>query len=213
MNNNYNNYSFVKNSSCYINFVIIGIDEVGRGAWAGPLVGAAVGISPEAAEALLALGLDDSKRLSAKKRQELAAHIRQQAAFLVVKSVSVAIIDEHGIGQANIALFNQLMAACPVNDGIRIDGRRLGAIEAEFLIDGDAIEPAIMAGSIVAKVARDGFMTTLATEFPAYGFDRHVGYGTRFHQLALQKYGPSPHHRHSFKPIQRLLSLNQPELS
>ncbi len=185
--------------------MIIGIDEVGRGAWAGPLTAAAVGLTPEAADALMTSGLADSKMLSATQRERLDAQIRAEASFISIKSVSVAEIDQHGVGRANTVLFLRLITACPEYD-IVCDGRPcLEHPRVQFIIDGDALHPAIMAAAIVAKVSRDRLLTVLATNWPAYGFDRHKGYGTKLHQQALAAHGPTVHHRQSFKPIQALL--------
>lgn len=190
--------------------ITYGIDEVGRGAWAGPLGGAVVGLSENTAEHLLSLGLKDSKALSIAKREQLSAIIQAEATFCHISYIEVAEIDKYGIGKANIALFAALIGVCPAGTNIIIDGRpvpaRLGGgdLPAKFLINGDALEPAIMAASVVAKVARDAQLTALHAEFPSYRFAEHKGYGTAAHLAALKLHGPCPHHRRSYAPIKRL---------
>ncbi|HEX8226485.1 MAG TPA: ribonuclease HII [Candidatus Saccharimonadales bacterium] len=200
---------------------VIGIDEVGRGCWAGPLVAAAVVLDPNQPIA----GLADSKKLSAAKRQSLDADIRQKAVAIGVGWVWPETIDISGITEAVKSAMSQ--AADQVLEQLKQKGLQSAATlhdtTIEILIDGsynflpayanvrtlvgaDGLVPEASAASIVAKVARDTYMSEVAAqEYPQYGFDRHVGYGTALHIAALQEHGVTPIHRRSYKPIRQLL--------
>lgn len=182
--------------------IIVGVDEVGRGCWAGPLVAGAValrGVIP---------GLADSKKLSAKRRQSLNTLIYQQA-DCGLGWVTPSEVDQLGLTAAVRAAMERAVAALSQRyDEIIIDGNynflaQLPGTRA--LIKADDTVPAVSAASIIAKVARDTFMTEQAALFPAYGFEKHVGYGTSLHIAALQQYGPCKIHRMSYKPIRALL--------
>ncbi len=195
----------------------IGVDEVGRGPWAGPVCAAAVVLGDTGATLT---GLADSKRLSAKRRAERAAAIAAHAAGTALGWASVAEIDQLGIWQATAlamrravdALLAQLVGD-PVLEMVRarpilVDGNRLPdwPYTAEAVVRGDAAVAAIAAASIVAKVARDRHMVMLDAQYPGYGFARHKGYGTAEHALALEELGVSPIHRRSFAPVARRLA-------
>lgn len=182
----------------------VGIDEVGRGCWAGPLVAGAV---------LLAApieGLRDSKKLSAKRRRELAEQIHAEALAVGLGWVDAATIDRVGITTAvKWAMERALEQIEHAYENVIIDGH-INFLEhlphTQALIKADDTVPAASAASIVAKVARDQYMLDITAKYPQYGFDKHVGYGTALHLHKLQQYGVSDLHRRSFKPIKALLS-------
>lgn len=179
--------------------MILGIDEVGRGAWAGPVVVGAAAIEPSAVE-----GLNDSKLLSKKKRELFAGLIRQHAAWVGIGWVSAKKIDEIGMSAAlKLAAERAVIGAPKIVKEIIIDGtiRLVEAPNVSTLKKADQLIPAVSAASIIAKVARDHYMYLLDEQFPQYGFGNHVGYGTSAHQAALGKHGPSPLHRMSFSPM------------
>jgi len=178
--------------------VVAGIDEVGRGALAGPVVAAAVVFHP----GRIPEGIDDSKRLSPERRYELAVNIYDAAA-----SCSYCVIDNHRIDSVNIlqATFDAMHGAIgglTISPGhLLIDGNRFRKHEVPHttIVGGDASSVSIAAASIIAKVARDTWMTEHAHErFPHFGFCNHKGYGTPEHRRAIQKYGPIILHRHTF---------------
>jgi ribonuclease HII len=184
--------------------VIVGIDEVGRGCWAGPLVAAAV-VLPGPIE-----GLRDSKKLSKKQREALAGIIQVQALAIGVGWVWPEAIDSGGISISVKNAMEQALQGIKVPyDEVIIDGnsnylRHLPKTRA--LIKADDLEPAASAASIIAKVARDAYMAdTAASLYPEYGFEKHVGYGTAAHIAALHAYGVTAIHRRSYKPIRQLM--------
>jgi len=183
--------------------VIVGIDEVGRGCWAGPLVAGAVLLSTPIS------GLKDSKQLSKKQREKLAAEIQVQAAAFGTGWVSPAEVDELGLTAAvSLAMRRALGQIVDAYDEIIIDGNINFLIDnpkARALVKADATVPAVSAASIIAKVARDRYMTEAAAKYPAYGFDRHVGYGTALHLKNLRLHGLCDLHRRSFRPISEML--------
>lgn len=185
---------------------MIGIDEVGRGAWAGPLV---VAGCISSANLGFILGLNDSKKLTRRQRLALVEHIRKDCQF-AIGVVEVAFIDEYGLSAALRAATLQVVAQLPQCEKIILDGsvNFLKNTEHEArvttVIKADANYPSVMAASIIAKVYRDDLMTKLAVTYPRYGFERHVGYGTTEHKEALQKYGVLSVHRMSFRPVKEL---------
>jgi ribonuclease HII len=182
-----------------------GVDEAGRGPLAGPVVVAAVILDP----ARRIRGLADSKVLTATRRQTLDERIRERAVAFSVIAIEVAEIDRHNIFQATmIGMVRALAALAPAPMLALIDGNHLPKnmqCHARAIVDGDALEPAISAASILAKVARDRVMCELDARHPGYGFARHKGYGTTEHLAALQQLGPCAAHRRSFAPVRRVL--------
>lgn len=185
---------------------VAGVDEAGRGPLAGPLAVAAVILDPRHP----ITGLADSKRLSAKRRETLSVQIRERALAWALVLIEPADIDRMNILQATMHGMRQsLLDLNTVADLALIDGNRLPdelPCPARAIIGGDAIEPAISAASIIAKVARDAFMLELDAHFPGYGFSAHKGYPTRTHLDALMRLGPCPHHRRSYAPVRRALA-------
>ncbi len=180
--------------------LVAGVDEVGRGPLAGPVVTAAVILDMHS----LPEGLADSKTLSAIQRETAYAAIMQSALSVTIASASAATIDAVNIRAATLlAMRRAVVGLSCVPDLVLVDGR--DAIDVPMrcraIIRGDSSEPAIAAASIVAKVARDRMMTRLGLSFPAYGFDAHVGYGTPGHRAAIMEHGPCLHHRFSFAPV------------
>lgn len=188
---------------------IIGVDEAGRGPWAGPVTAAAVILDPARPVA----GLTDSKKLSEKARDRLAPLIRERALGWSVAEASVVEIDTLNIRQATFLAMQRAIAgvfAQTASAGamILIDGNALPAdlpAPARAIIKGDLTEPSISAASILAKTHRDAQMTSLCNTYPGYGFSGHKGYGTAAHAEALARLGPCPVHRQSFAPVKALL--------
>lgn len=192
---------------------IAGVDEAGRGPLAGPLVVAAVVLDPARAPA----GIDDSKRLSAKKREALYSAILEQAWGWSVVVIEAEEIDRRNIFQATLHGMRRAVEAlgCTVDQAL-IDGNRLPPglpCAARAVVGGDGLEPAIGAASILAKVSRDRAMLALHERHPGYGFDRHMGYPTPEHLAALQRLGPCPEHRRSFAPVRAALALHPQQAS
>jgi ribonuclease HII len=187
---------------------VAGLDEAGRGAWAGPVVAAAVILPPEDPDLLRRLaGVQDSKRLTAARREALLEVIQEQALAWAVGIVPPAEIDAQGIVPATRqAMALALQALSPPADCLLLDYLTLPdlTLPQTSLAKGDARVLSIAAASIVAKVSRDRLMVELEGRIPGYGFARHKGYGTAMHQAALAALGPSEAHRFSFSPLQRL---------
>lgn len=184
---------------------IAGVDEAGRGPLAGPVTVAAVILDP-----LRPIdGLNDSKKLSEARREALYPLIVERALAWRIEFVEAGEIDRLNILQATLTgMRRALEALSPAATFARIDGNRLPQAlpcAAEALVGGDAIEPAIMAASILAKVARDRRMRELHARWPQYGFDRHKGYPSPLHLDALKAHGPCPEHRRSYAPVRALL--------
>lgn len=197
----------------YKNFkYVIGIDEVGRGPWAGPVVACAC-IIPD--DIILPNSITDSKKLTDKKRQELSKFLVKNTAFCI-GSVNAQTIDEVNILQATyLAMYKAvegLKQKLNINDDdyfVLVDGNKIPPFEsfknATAIVKGDSISLSIASASIIAKVYRDELMKDLSTQFPYYGWDTNAGYGTKTHQEGLNKYGICQHHRKSFKPIAKII--------
>ena len=180
--------------------LIAGVDEAGRGPLAGPVVAAAVILDPTVRIA----GLADSKRLSARRREELELEIRERATGWAVARVDVEVIDSINILQATMQAMREAVGRLdPTPEEVLVDGNRCPVLPcpARSVVKGDCSVAAISAASILAKVARDREMFEMDRRYPMYGFACHKGYGTRAHRDALARYGPSPIHRLSFAPV------------
>lgn len=184
---------------------IAGVDEAGRGPLAGPVVAAAVILNPAHAIA----GLADSKKLSAKRRQELAAQIRKHAVAWSVAWSDPAEIDAINILAATmLAMRRAILGLAVAPTAVQVDGNRLPnlsfggtRIRGEAIVGGDDKVAAISAASIIAKTTRDRIMLDIDSLFPIYEFARHKGYGTAVHRARLRQHGPCEHHRRSFAPL------------
>lgn len=182
---------------------ICGIDEAGRGPWAGPVVAAAVILNPRR----VPKGINDSKKLSPERREALYAEL-MDCAEVGVGVADVTRIDRDNILAATMwAMLQAVLCLKSRPDYALVDGNRAPGLSCKTvtIVEGDGTSLSIAAASIVAKVTRDRMMVELHAQFPAYGFARHKGYGTAFHQAALAAHGPCLHHRQSFEPIARLM--------
>lgn len=184
--------------------VVAGLDEAGRGAWAGPVVAAAVVLPPEPERLLTALaGVTDSKRLTPRRRQFLARAI-WKIGGVGVGVIPPATIDEIGIVPATLAAMQAALADLPLRpDHLLIDyiPRPLGKWSQQRLKRGEEQSLSIAAASIIAKVYRDGLMVEMEARWPGYGFARHKGYGTIHHREALRRLGPCEIHRRTWQPV------------
>ncbi|MCP3670998.1 MAG: ribonuclease HII [Gammaproteobacteria bacterium] len=183
---------------------VAGVDEVGRGPLAGPVVAAAVILDPVRPIE----GLADSKKLSEKKRQEMDLIIRENALAWSLGRAEVEEIDQINILQASLLAMQRAVESLPIPpDHALVDGNRCPdlACTVEAIVGGDGSEPAISAASIIAKVSRDREMTELDLQYPGYGLAKHKGYPTKFHLQALQELGVTDIHRRSFGPVRRLI--------
>lgn len=186
--------------------MIAGVDEAGRGPLAGPVVAAAVILDPRDP----IIGLDDSKKLSAKRRAALEAEIRARALHVGVGQASVEEIDAVNILQATFLAMTRAVEALGLDPAhILVDGNRLPKwrYRAEAVVGGDALHPCISAASIIAKETRDRIMREAALAHPHYGWERNMGYGSAQHMAALETHGPCAHHRRSFSPVARFWRL------
>lgn len=188
--------------------LIAGVDEAGRGPLAGPVVAAAVILCDGGI-----MGLDDSKKLSAKRRAVLEAEIKARCLW-AVGIASVEEIDQINILQATFLAMTRAVDALvatsgAVLDNILVDGNRLPRwhYPARAIVGGDALHPEVSAASIVAKEHRDLMMREAAQTYPQYGWEKNAGYGTAQHMAALREHGPTPFHRSSFAPIAQLLLI------
>lgn len=179
--------------------VVLGMDEVGRGCWAGPLVVAAVVLRHRIS------GIRDSKLLSRSARERLAPIIRRRAVAFGLGWVDPSEIDQLGLTAGVRLAYERALREIAIEvDEIIIDGNYnflAGDTRVRTMIKADQHVSVVSAASIIAKVARDEFMREQAKEYPVYGFDRHVGYGTKAHRTALLQYGPCALHRRSFRPL------------
>ncbi len=183
---------------------VAGVDEVGRGPLAGPVVAAAVILDPEHPIE----GLADSKKLSEKRRETLDLEIRERAFCWALGRAEAEEIDRINILQASLLAMQRAVAALSTQPGLAlVDGNRAPqlACRVRTIVGGDASEPAISAASIIAKVARDREMVELDARYPGYGLAKHKGYPTKQHLQGLELLGVTPIHRRTFAPVKRLL--------
>jgi ribonuclease HII len=183
--------------------LVAGVDEVGRGPLAGDVVAAAVILGEH-----VPAGITDSKKLSPARREALSAEIKEQAVAWSLGRASVQEIDQLNILEAALLAMKRAVEGLSIEpELVLVDGNRLPRwrYEARPIVGGDALEPAIGAASILAKVQRDSELMELDSQYPEYGFGRHKGYPTREHLDALKTYGVLDIHRRSFGPVKRLL--------
>ena len=183
--------------------ITVGIDEVGRGCWAGPVVAGAVVLSEPIP------GLKDSKKLSRKQRELLAGSVHSQAAATGIGWVDAATVDEIGLTAAVGLAMELALAEIDIDYQTIVIGGSYNFLaehpKSQAVIKADDSVPAVSAASIIAKVARDQYMAEVSRLYPEYGFVNHVGYGTASHLASLQQYGACVLHRRSFKPVAALL--------
>jgi len=185
--------------------LVAGVDEAGRGPLAGPVVAAAVILDPRQA----LQGLDDSKKLSESRREQLAGDIKSRALSWSVAWADAAEIDAINILAATmLAMRRAILGLSVMPDGVQVDGNRLPnlrfdarSIDGEAIVGGDAKVAAISAASIIAKTTRDRIMVRMDRLYPHYEFARHKGYGTEVHRARLSEHGPCVQHRRSFAPV------------
>ena len=203
---------FSHEKNCGSSGLIFGIDEAGRGPWCGPVVAACVCFPNFQIDESLAKQINDSKKLSASQREKLFPLIMNSGAYIGIGQASAEEIDHLNILQATfLAMHRALENAAQKGhaaDFALIDGNRLPkwTLPCQCLIKGDSLSLSIAAASIIAKVTRDHIMQELAKEHPQYGWGKNAGYGTADHIAALQKYGVTPHHRKTYKPVAALLN-------
>jgi ribonuclease HII len=188
--------------------LVAGVDEAGRGPLAGPVFAAAVILDPRQP----IHGLDDSKKLTARRREKLFDEIRAKALCCAVAQASVEEIDQLNILRATLLAMQRAVQALRLRPAkVLVDGNRLPILEmlAEAIVGGDALVPAISAASILAKVERDRWCAQLDLAHPQYGFAQHKGYGTVQHMAALQQHGACDQHRKSFAPVAQVLHRPQ----
>jgi ribonuclease HII len=187
---------------------VCGIDEVGRGPWAGPVMAAAVVLDPARTPDALCAAIDDSKKLSAKRREGLFDQILDCAAAIGVGRAEVEEIDRLNILCAtHLAMARAFAALDPPPASALVDGNQPPPLDCPVrcVVRGDALSLSIAAASIIAKVSRDRVMAALAAIYPGYGWERNAGYGTAEHRAGLVQHGVTTHHRTSFSPIQDMI--------
>ena len=197
--------------------IVIGLDEAGRGPWAGPVTAAAAWLDPARLPRRLLARLDDSKKLAPHARDEIYAQLvgevaaeRDGAVVVAVGWASVAEIDRLNILQASLLAMRRAAEALPISPAAAlVDGKHVPDLSCPGrpVVRGDSRSYSIAAASIVAKVTRDRHMQTLAREHPGYGWERNRGYGTAQHAAALRRLGVTEQHRRSFRPVRETLSL------
>ncbi len=190
---------------------IAGIDEAGRGPWAGPVVAGAVILNLENTSDMLRVGLDDSKKLSGSKREALFEAL-QQNVECGVGIASVEEIDQLNILQATFLAMTRAVESLPsAPEFALVDGNKLPPLScpAEAIVKGDSRSLSIAAASIIAKVTRDRLMAELSELHPGYAWEKNMGYGTKAHQAGLERLGVTEHHRKSYKPIINILSREE----
>ena len=187
---------------------VAGIDEAGRGPWAGPVVAAAVVLNQSKMPDELRFGIKDSKVISSAKRERLFSLLRLHTEIGVGRA-EVTEIDETNILNATFMAMRRALQALSISVDIAlVDGNQAPNLpcKVETLVKGDALSLSIAAASIVAKVHRDREMAMLAKTFPGYGWEKNAGYGTKEHREALARIGVTPHHRKTFSPVAKIIS-------
>ena len=188
--------------------IVVGIDEVGRGPWAGPVVAAAVILDASRLPAALAAAIDDSKRLTAVAREAIAIELPSFARIAIGAATVQEIAVRNILGATFLAMTRAVARLGIVPDVALVDGNRVPDLPcpARAVVGGDGLSLSIAAASVVAKVTRDRLMARLGSRYPGFGWERNSGYGTPEHRAALTRLGVTPHHRRSFAPINKMLS-------
>lgn len=197
--------------------VVAGVDEAGRGPWAGPVVAGAVLIVDRNLDEILLSGLDDSKKLSAKKREMLYAKLREEEnagrLYIGIGEASAEEIDRFNILQATFLAMRRAVENLKVKPEFAlVDGNRTPTdfpCGVKTIVKGDARSYSVAAASIAAKVYRDRLMCELAQKYPYYGFEKNAGYGTALHIAGLKEKGICPEHRKSYRPIKEICGINR----
>ena len=191
--------------------IVAGVDEVGRGPWAGPVLAAAVIFDATALPVDLADMIDDSKRLSARRREDIAKQLPAFAQIGIGAATTEEITKLNILGATFLAMRRAVESLDTLPDLALIDGNRLPPLPcpARTIVKGDSVSLSIAAASIIAKVTRDRLMARLGARYPGFGWERNAGYGTAEHQAALKRLGVTPHHRKSFAPIVKMLSIDR----
>ncbi len=187
---------------------VAGVDEVGLGPLAGPVVAAAVVFRAGGKCLTEPLAVTDSKKLTAARREKLDVEVRERALAVSLGTVEADELDRLGVHQAGLEAMRRAVVSLSVAaDYLLVDARVVPdvAMAQSAFVRADGFVYSVAAASIVAKVHRDGLMTALDSKYPEYGFARHMGYGTAAHMQALDRYGPTPIHRRSFAPVRRAL--------
>lgn len=201
------NYDKLKDFDMAYNCVIAGVDEAGRGPWAGPVVAAAVILDPQKLDMLKEI--DDSKKIPEKKRELLFNIVIDAAVSYAICEVSETVIDKENILQATLRAMSNAVEKLTVKPAlVLVDGTKCPDLEnfkSEAVVDGDAKSLSIAAASILAKVHRDRVMRNYDKMYPVYGFAKHKGYGTTAHIAALKKHGVCEIHRKSYKPVRDIM--------
>lgn len=195
------NFEIEKNLAEQLNITYIaGVDEVGRGCLAGPIVAAAVIFDKHVVRGKIMKEIADSKSLTAKKRKEIDLWIRENCFDFAIGEVDAEEIDQFGIGAANVMAFSRALNGLQKCDFAVIDGRKFRGLDFQFACfeKGESKSISIAAASIVAKVYRDNLMKDNSLIYPEYGFEKHKGYGSELHYEKVLQFGPSPIHRKTF---------------
>ncbi len=185
-----------------------GVDEVGRGALAGPVVAAAVILPPN----IRLRWADDSKKVTKLRRQKLESDIKKRSLAWAISSADHHYIEDHNVARAVFHAMRTAIGELSVRPTlVLVDGFKIPGIDlpCRGIINGDSKSLSIACASIIAKVFRDRLMTEMAGQYPGYGFERHVGYGTAEHLRALKQLGPSPIHRRTYAPVRELIATTQ----
>jgi ribonuclease HII len=201
------NHEKLKGFDKAYNCIVAGVDEAGRGPWAGPVVAAAVILDPQKLETLMEI--DDSKKIPEKKREMLFNIVIDASLSYAICEVSEKVIDKENILQATLRAMSNAVQKLTVKPVlVLVDGNKcpdLPDFKSEAVVDGDAKSLSIAAASILAKVHRDRVMRNYDKMFPVYGFTKHKGYGTAAHIAALKKFGVCEIHRKSYKPVREII--------
>lgn len=201
-------YSFENAAGRLTGAVICGVDEVGRGPLAGPVIACAAIIPAEGFPPKIQATINDSKQLSMAQREALFSPLLSICSYALGEA-SAAEIDQINILQASMLAMQRAVASLPITpDNALVDGNRKPILSCPVtsIVKGDRRSLSIATASIIAKVTRDRLMAKLAMDYPAYGWERNAGYPTAEHLAALARHGPCPHHRVSFAPVARLLA-------